>query len=94
MNVCGIDLHKPFLVASILGGRDRPEKRRFPNNLEGLLRLRRRLKEKPCREVAVESTGAQWMPLYTMLEEEFRVVSARSKGGIHHPRPHRTTLKL
>ena len=62
---CGVDVHKKFLVATILTGDHLiPECRQkhFGTSYRCLLDFRQWLLDNNCREVCMESTGKYWVP--------------------------------
>jgi transposase len=69
---CGIDVHKKSLVACLLtpgaGSRPAKEVRTFGTMTADLLALLDWLLERGCTQVAMESTGVLWKPLYNLLE--------------------------
>jgi len=79
---CGLDVHKEAVVACLLKGtldqEPTSEIREFPTLLSGLEMLKSWLIENKCREVAMESTGVYWFPIYNVLEAVFE-----EEGGIH-----------
>ncbi len=72
---CGLDVHKEVLVACMLKGglEDEPEPviREFPTFLSGLNEFKNWVIENNCRDVAMESTGVYWFPIYNILESIF-----------------------
>jgi len=79
---CGIDVHKSFLVATIIkteGITPSYQKKRFSTFNNEILRLKRWLLENNCRDVCMESTGKYWVPVYNLLEDEINVVVASPK---------------
>jgi transposase len=66
--VCGVDVHRDLLVATILNGENK-EIRQFENDSDDIDRLREWLKTQECKRVAMESTSIYWVPLYLALEE-------------------------
>jgi transposase len=64
---CGLDVHKQTVVACVLTPRSR-EIRTFGTMTEDLLALVRWLQEAGCQQVAMESTGSYWKPIYNLLE--------------------------
>lgn len=79
---CGVDVHKEVLVACLLKGNidEEPEPiiREFPTLLSGLDAFKAWLVENNCRDVAMESTGVYWFPIYNVLETIFI-----EEGGLH-----------
>ena len=72
---CGLDVHKEVLVACILkGGIDEepePIIKEFPTLLYGLDEFKKWVIENGCHDVAMESTGVYWFPIYNVLESIF-----------------------
>jgi transposase len=74
---CGLDIHKESIVACLLkgpledGAKPQREMREFGTHSRDLLDLRRWLEAEDCRNVAMESTGIYWQPVYAVLEEAF-----------------------
>lgn len=72
---CGLDVHKEILVACLLKGgiEEEPEPviREFSTLLSGLDEFKRWIIENGCRDVAMESTGVYWFPVYNVLESIF-----------------------
>lgn len=71
--VCGIDVHKRFLIATILSRDGKKDSQRFSVTLEGLLKFRdwvieNGFIENGCEQVAIESTGIYWHPVHAVLE--------------------------
>lgn len=69
---CGLDVHKDVLVACMLkGGIDEdpePIIKEFSTLLRGLDEFKAWLIEHNCHDVAMESTGVYWFPIYNVLE--------------------------
>lgn len=75
----GLDVHKNSVVVCAITG-ERQEVRTFGTMTQNLLSLVQWLEELGCREVAMESTGVYWKPVYNLLEAaEFKpmVVNAQ-----------------
>lgn len=72
---CGVDVHKEVLVTCMLkGGIDEepePVIREFPTLLYGLDEFKKWVIENDCHDVAMESTGVYWFPIYNVLESVF-----------------------
>lgn len=64
---CGVDVHKKLIVACFKQGK-KQELREFGANTRELLELTAWLEEGGCKQVAMESTGSYWKPLYNILE--------------------------
>lgn len=69
---CGLDVHKEILIACLLrGGIDEepePIIKEFSTLLCGLDEFKRWIMENGCNNVAMESTGVYWFPIYNALE--------------------------
>lgn len=71
---CGIDVHKSFLVATIISASSGLEpsylRKRFYTFNGDLTRLAAWLKANYCVDVCMESTGKYWVPVFNILESE------------------------
>ena len=82
---CGVDVHKTFLVATIIttpAGSLQPNyrKKRFSTFNSDLNRFANWLLEHDCLDVCMESTGKYWVPVFNILEKRgIRVVIANPK---------------
>ena len=67
---CGVDVHKSFLVATIIkttGGIEPSyQKKRFSTFNNSILAFKRWLLENNCRDVCMESTGKYWVPVFNL----------------------------
>jgi transposase len=87
---CGLDIHKETIEACILisSNREEPEiiRESFTTLRGDLLRLRDWLLSYDCMNVAMESTGVFWRPIYEILEEipemNLCVVNARHMKSV------------
>ena len=74
---CGVDVHKSFLVATIIkttGGIEPSyQKRRFSTFNNSILEFKKWLLENECLYVCMESTGKYWIPVFNLLEDEINV---------------------
>ena len=71
---CGLDVHKELIFACCLSGdSDSPNAvhEEFASNKSGLTELCNWLKSQDCGNVAMESTGIYWRPVYEAIEEQF-----------------------
>ena len=69
--VCGVDVHKSFIVAVICdstGDKTKYIKKRFSTFNKALIEFREWLKQNNCDNVCMESTGKYYIPLYNVLE--------------------------
>lgn len=81
---CGIDVHKTFLVGTIISTTDgiQPhyQKKRFSTYNSDLHRFADWLHSNNCLDVCMESTGKYWVPVFNILEErKIRVTIANPK---------------
>lgn len=80
---CGVDVHKSFLVATIIkttGGMEPSyQKRRFSTFNNSILEFKKWLLENECLYVCMESTGKYWIPVFNLLEDEINVTIANPK---------------
>ena len=72
---CGIDVHKNSVTVCVLAPLGQPpietKKRTFRTFTRDLKQLRAWLKNCEVTEIAMESTGQYWRPLWNLLEGEF-----------------------
>lgn len=79
---CGIDVHKKFLVATIItseGMTPHYQKKRFSTFNNQILELKGWLLENNCRDVCMESTGKYWVPVFNLLEDSINIAVANPK---------------
>ena len=80
---CGVDVHKSFLVATIIkttgGIVPSYQKKRFSTFNNSILEFKSWLLENDCHDVCMESTGKYWVPVFNLLEDEINVVIANPK---------------
>ena len=80
---CGVDVHKSFLVATIIKTSRSIEpsyqKRRFSTFNNSILEFKKWLLENECLYVCMESTGKYWIPVFNLLEDEINVTIANPK---------------
>jgi transposase len=79
---CGVDVHKTFLVATIIkteGIMPKYSKKRFSTFNNAILQFKQWLINNECFDVCMESTGKYWVPIYNLLEDEIRVTVASPK---------------
>lgn len=76
---CGLDVHQGRIVACVMSGaagaKPKVEVRTFRTFTRDLLLLVQWVKDEGCTQVAMESTGIYWKPIYALLEAE-------TEGGI------------
>lgn len=80
---CGVDVHKSFLVATIIkttsGVQPSYHKKRFSTFNNSILEFKKWLLDNSCRDVCMESTGKYWVPVFNLLEDEINVTIANPK---------------
>ena len=74
----GLDVHKKSVVACLItpgpDGEPRKERQTFSTMTPDLVRLREWLTAQQCRQVAMESTGVYWRPIFNVLEGHLEVM--------------------
>jgi transposase len=79
---CGLDVHKRTVVACLVrpteGGRPSKELRTFGTMSDDLLALADWLRAAGCTQVAMESTGVFWKPVYNLLEGQVAILVANA----------------
>jgi len=79
---CGADVHKTFLVATIItsqGITPHYSKKRFSTFNKSILQFKQWLIENNCLDVCMESTGKYWVPIFNLLEDTIRITVANPK---------------
>ncbi len=75
---CGLDVHKKLVVACLreldAAGRLRKEVRTFGTMTADLLALAEWLAAAGCTQVAMESTGVYWRPVFNLLHDQCEVL--------------------
>jgi transposase len=74
----GLDVHKKSVMACLItsaaNGQCRKERQTFSTMTPDLVRLRQWLTERQCSQVAMESTGVFWRPVFNILEGHVEVM--------------------
>jgi transposase len=70
---CGLDVHAKTVVACLCT-RGQKQVRTFTTMTDGLLQLSDWLTAAGCTQVAIESTGVYWRPVFNILEGNFEVI--------------------
>ncbi len=83
--VCGADIHKKFIMATILSRNETKISGRFGMTLDEIVRFKEWVISNNCEAVAIESTGVYWIPLYTVLEGSVEVILANAHKIKHTP---------
>lgn len=83
--VCGIDVHKSFLVATVLDREGTYQTKRISQDIESLLAFREWVITERCDSVAFESTGDYWRTLFIVLEDRIPVTVANAHHIKHVP---------
>ncbi|MBT8348148.1 MAG: IS110 family transposase [Sulfurovum sp.] len=83
---CGLDIHKHFMIATVLCRDGEKEQKRFDRNDEGILSLKSWVLEEKCNVVACESTSDFWVPIYDTLINYVPVIigNARDMKAFTH----------
>jgi transposase len=77
--VCGIDVHRDSLIATILDQTNHKQTQTFQNNTTDMQQLKNWLQTNNCPDIVMESTGSYWITLYTVLEDaNFKPVLANA----------------
>ena len=79
---CGLDVHKSSISACILlreAGRVQKHQRRFGAMTQDLRELAEWLRQLGVTQVAMESSGVYWKPVWNILERQFAVVLANAQ---------------
>lgn len=82
---CGADIHRDFLVATILSTDGSKLQNRFDTSLESLLKFKSWLKNNGCHKLAVESKGTYWISIYNVLYDSVNFILANAYQIKHIP---------
>src|ERR1700716_998993 len=79
--VCGgLDVHKKSVTACVLwASGQRPQKRKFGTFTKDLLEMSNWLRSCGVTNVALESTGVYWKPVWNILEGQFEMLLANAQ---------------
>jgi transposase len=83
--VCGVDIHKKFLVATNLSRDGTKDTKRFSMVIDDLLRFRDWVIGNNCEQVALESTSIYWYPIHAVLEGKIDLIVANAYKIKHTP---------
>jgi transposase len=80
---CGLDVHQQTVVACLItpgpNGQPAKEVRTFGTMTADLLELADWLRAAACSQVAMESTGVYWKPIWNLLEDEFSLLLVNAR---------------
>ena len=83
--VCGVNIHKKFLIATILSRDGDKIQRRYSTDIDDLLNFRDWILESNCDCVAIESTGVYWYSVNAVLENKVELILANAHQIKHTP---------
>jgi transposase len=83
--VCGVDIHKNFLIATILSRDGTKIQKRYSTDIDDLFNFRDWILENNCDCVAIESTGVYWYPVNAVLENKVKLILANAHQIKHTP---------
>ena len=76
---CGMDVHKETVVVTVAGIGIKQETRTFSTFTNSLKELRDWLKSLGITQVAMESTGVYWKPIFNILEADFEILLVNAR---------------
>ena len=80
---CGVNVHKSFLVATIVKIADSIEpsyqKKHFFTFNNSILEFKQWLLDNNCRDICMESTGKYWVSVFHVFEDEINVIITNPK---------------
>lgn len=89
---CGLDVHKKTVVACLLTPQGK-EIRTWGTMTGALLEMIAWLREQGCEQVAMESTGSFWKPIYNLLEADGMPAMVVNAQHIKHVPGRKTDVK-
>ena len=72
--VCGLDVHKDIIFACVKKEKYKSEVKEFATTTHGLTEMNHWMKGEQVYNVAMESTGIYWMPVWRALENDFELL--------------------
>jgi transposase len=66
---CGLDVHKDTVFCAIYNGKKQSEVKEFVTTTPGIYAMAEELQMQNVSEVAIESTGIYWKPVWNILDE-------------------------
>lgn len=79
----GLDIHKDTIVACVMIGSGKSmykEVKTFGTMTEDIREMGRWLKNHDIKDVAMESTGVYWKPIFNILDEDLRLTLANARN--------------
>ncbi len=76
---CGLDVHQQTVVASIAGKGIEAQTMTFGTFTEDLYQLTGWLQNNGITHLAMESTGVYWKPVYSILEDFFKIILVNAR---------------
>jgi transposase len=89
---CGLDVHQSVIVATVRKSDNDYETRSFEAYTSSLKELREWCQKHGVTQIAMESTGIYWKPVYNILEEYFEVILVNARHVKNIP-GHKTDKK-
>jgi transposase len=74
--VCGADVHKDLIVATIVSDDESPIQSEFGTTKSELERFKEWLVANKCKQVAFEATGVYWIPVYDAISTSIDTIVA------------------
>lgn len=72
--VCGLDIHKDSIFMCILDDQGKKVEEKFGVSTREIRRMASIMQTHYVSEICMESTGIYWIPVWRLLEEEFRLL--------------------
>lgn len=76
---CGLDVHQKTVVASIIGKDIEEQTKTFGTFSDDLYQLVGWLQNNGITHIAMESTGVYWKPIYSILEDFFKIILVNAR---------------
>lgn len=81
----GIDIHKDFLVVSVLRGEDNYLTKKYDTDYQSLIHLKRWLARLKVTQIAIESTGIYMVQCVELLRDRFEITQVHPNQTKHIP---------
>lgn len=76
---CGLDVHQGSITACVMRQGIKKQIKTFGTNTEDLEALKKWLQEHQINQVAMESTGIYWKPVFNIIGEDFKIILVNAR---------------
>jgi len=84
-NACGLDVHQKSITACIMNQGVKKQIKEFGTTTRQLIHLKEWLHANKITDVAMESTGVYWKPIFNIVGDDFEIMLVNAKHIKHVP---------